>query len=61
MIGAVKTIDTDHEDMVHGAKIVYYGLRRATCCSDISVQIFNGKNKVHLGSLLHNGPVWQVV
>lgn len=32
----------------------------ATCSSDNTVKIFDIKNGAHLGSLRHNGPVWQV-
>lgn len=60
MVSVLETIDTGHEDMIHGAEIDYYGLRLATCSSDNTVKIFDVKNGAHIGSLRHNGPVWQV-
>lgn len=63
MVSVLNTIDTGHEDMIHGAEVDYYGLRLATCSSDNSVKIFDIKNG---GQTLaadlkgHGGPVWQV-
>lgn len=63
MVSVLNTIDTGHEDMIHGAEVDYYGLRLATCSSDNSVKIFDIKNGAHtLSADLkgHGGPVWQV-
>ena len=63
MATLLNTIDTGHEDMIHGAEMDYYGLRLATCSSDSSVKIFDIKNgsQVLLADLKgHQGPVWQV-
>uniref|UniRef100_A0A0K8TPP9 Protein SEC13 homolog n=1 Tax=Tabanus bromius TaxID=304241 RepID=A0A0K8TPP9_TABBR len=63
MVTLLNTIDTGHEDMIHGAEVDYYGLKLATCSSDNSVKIFDIKNG---GQTLaadlkgHAGPVWQV-
>lgn len=63
MVSLLNTIDTGHEDMIHGAELDYYGLRMATCSSDNSVKIFDIKNgsQILLADLKgHGGPVWQV-
>ncbi|XP_058467896.1 protein SEC13 homolog [Malaya genurostris] len=63
MVSVLNTIDTGHEDMIHGAEVDYYGLRLATCSSDNSVKIFDIKSGAQtLAADLkgHCGPVWQV-
>lgn len=63
MVSVLNTLDTGHEDMIHGAELDYYGLRLATCSSDKSVKIFDVKNGGQtLAAELrgHGGPVWQV-
>ncbi|KAL1400835.1 hypothetical protein pipiens_007098 [Culex pipiens pipiens] len=63
MVSVLNTIDTGHEDMIHGAEVDYYGLRLATCSSDNSVKIFDIKSGAQtLAADLkgHGGPVWQV-
>lgn len=63
MVSVLNTVDTGHEDMIHGAEVDYYGLRLATCSSDNSVKIFDIKNGAHqLAADLrgHGGPVWQI-
>lgn len=63
MVTVLNSIETGHEDMIHGAEVDFYGLRLATCSSDHSVKIYNIKNGAH--TLVedlkgHFGPVWQV-
>lgn len=63
MVSVLNTIDTGHEDMIHGAEMDYYGLRLATCSSDNSVKIFdvkNGSQTLAADLKGHGGPVWQV-
>lgn len=63
MVSVLNTIDTGHEDMIHGAEVDYYGLRLATCSSDNSVKIFdikNGGQTLAADLRAHGGPVWQV-
>lgn len=63
MVSVLNTLDTGHEDMIHGAELDYYGLRLATCSSDKSVKIFDVKNggQTLVADLRgHGGPVWQV-
>lgn len=63
MVSLLNTIDTGHEDMIHGAELDYYGLQLATCSSDSSVKIFDVRNgtQVLIADLKgHQGPVWQV-
>lgn len=63
MVSVLNTIDTGHEDMIHGAEVDYYGLRLATCSSDNSVKIFdikNGGQSLAADLKGHGGPVWQV-
>lgn len=63
MVSVLNTIDSGHEDMIHGAEIDYYGLNVATCSSDNSVKIFdikNGGNRLKADLKGHGGPVWQV-
>ncbi|CAD7091048.1 unnamed protein product [Hermetia illucens] len=63
MVTLLNTIDTGHEDMIHGAEVDYYGLRLATCSSDNSVKIFdikNGSQTLVADLKGHGGPVWQV-
>ncbi|XP_055377773.1 protein SEC13 homolog [Condylostylus longicornis] len=63
MVTLLNTVDTGHEDMIHGAEMDYYGLRLATCSSDSSVKIFEIKNgsQILVADLKgHQGPVWQI-
>lgn len=63
MVSLLSRIDTGHEDIIHDAKMDYYGVQLATCSSDHSVKIFSLKNNsaVLTADLRgHYGPVWQV-
>lgn len=63
MVSLINTIETGHEDMIHGAELDYYGLLMATCSSDNTVKIFDVKNEEHvlLAELVgHRAPVWDV-
>ncbi len=56
-------VDTQHEDLVHDAKLDYYGCKLATASSDRTVKIFNVSGSSHVLSATlhgHEGPVWQV-
>lgn len=39
MVSVLQTIDSGHEDLIHGAEIDYYGLNLATCSSDNSIKV----------------------
>jgi protein transport protein SEC13 len=39
MVNVLQSIDSGHEDLIHGAEIDYYGLNLATCASDNSVKV----------------------
>lgn len=39
MVTVAQTIDTGHEDLIHGAEIDFYGLNLATCSSDNSIKV----------------------
>lgn len=39
MVSVLQTIDSGHEDLIHGAVLDYYGLNLATCSSDNSVKV----------------------
>ncbi|CAJ0760608.1 7698_t:CDS:2 [Entrophospora sp. SA101] len=57
------TLETHHEELVHDAKLDYYGKKMATCSSDFTVKIFEieGENHREIETLKgHEGPVWQV-
>lgn len=41
MVSVLQTIDSGHEDLIHGAEIDYYGLNLATCSSDNSIKVKN--------------------
>lgn len=43
MVSVLQTIDSGHEDLIHGAEIDYYGLNLATCSSDNSIKVRNLK------------------
>lgn len=63
MVSMVQVVNTSHEDMIHDAKLDYYGTTLATCSSDDSIRIFDVRDQNHvLKSVLkdHQGPVWQV-
>lgn len=63
MVSLINTVDTGHEDIIHGAELDYYGLKLATCSTDGIVKIFDVKNgNQSLISELkgHQGPVWQI-
>jgi len=59
-------IDTAHEDMIHDARLDFYGKRLATCSSDRTIRVFvvvDGEpQKAGGGAVLkgHTGPVWQL-
>mmetsp|Transcript_1068 Transcript_1068/g.1658 ORF Transcript_1068/g.1658 Transcript_1068/m.1658 type:complete len:303 (-) Transcript_1068:39-947(-) len=63
MTTPLQTFDTKHNDIIHDAKLDYYGKKLATCSSDKTIMIFeivNNEQK-HLTTLNgHRGPVWQV-
>lgn len=46
MVSVLQTIETGHEDLIHGAEIDFYGLNLATCSSDNSIKVKNHKNKL---------------
>mmetsp|Transcript_20097 Transcript_20097/g.29542 ORF Transcript_20097/g.29542 Transcript_20097/m.29542 type:complete len:380 (-) Transcript_20097:361-1500(-) len=57
------SVDTQHDDMVHDAKLDYYGCKLATSSSDRTVKIFDvaGDQYTHTATLQgHEGPVWEV-
>nr|CAG8459193.1 12413_t:CDS:2 [Entrophospora candida] len=57
------SLETHHEDMIHDAKLDYYGKKLATCSSDRSIKIFeiDGDSQREIETLKgHEGPVWQV-
>ncbi|XP_070505658.1 protein SEC13 homolog [Chironomus tepperi] len=63
MVSVLQTIDSGHEDLIHGAEIDYYGLNLATCSSDNSIKIFdikNGGQRLKADLKGHGGPVWQL-
>jgi len=63
MVSVLQSIDSGHEDLIHGAVLDYYGLNLATCSSDNSVKIFdikNGGQRLKAELKGHGGPVWQV-
>jgi len=63
MVSVLQSIDSGHEDLIHGAEIDYYGLNLATCSSDNCVKIFdikNGGQRLKADLKGHGGPVWQV-
>jgi hypothetical protein len=35
----LQTLDSGHEDFIHGAEIDYYGLNLATCSSDNTIKV----------------------
>lgn len=39
MVSVLQSIDSGHEDLIHGAEIDYYGLNLATCSSDNCVKV----------------------
>lgn len=39
MVSVLQTIDSGHEDLIHGAEIDYYGLNLATCSSDNTIKV----------------------
>ncbi|CRK94492.1 CLUMA_CG007998, isoform A [Clunio marinus] len=63
MVSVLQSIDSGHEDLIHGAEIDYYGLNLATCSSDNCIKIFdikNGGQRLKADLKGHGGPVWQV-
>lgn len=58
------SIDTEHQDMIHDAKLDYYAKRLATCSSDRSIKIYDiiQDQQYSLAHSIqgHDGPVWQV-
>jgi len=59
MAATMDKIETNHDDMVHDVQFDYYSKRVATCSSDRTIKIFEGKNLVATIHG-HQGPVWQV-
>lgn len=51
MVSVQQTIDTGHEDLIHGAEIDFYGLNLATCSSDNTIKVNktpkNNKSNLH--------------
>lgn len=39
MVSVLQSIDSGHEDLIHGAVLDYYGLNLATCSSDNCVRV----------------------
>lgn len=39
MVSVLQSIDSGHEDLIHGAVLDYYGLNLATCSSDNTVKV----------------------
>lgn len=39
MVSVLQSIDSGHEDLIHGAELDYYGLNLATCSSDNCVKV----------------------
>ncbi|XP_055906637.1 protein SEC13 homolog [Eupeodes corollae] len=63
MVSLINTIETCHNEMIHGSELDYYCLYLATCASDNAVKIFDIKNEEHVlvAELMgHRGPVWEV-
>ncbi|KAG5671574.1 hypothetical protein PVAND_001767 [Polypedilum vanderplanki] len=63
MVSVLQTLDSGHEDLIHGAEIDYYGLNLATCSSDNTIKIFdikNGGQRLKADLKGHAGPVWQI-
>jgi protein transport protein SEC13 len=63
MVSMVQVVNTSHENIIHDAKLDYYGTTLASCSSDDSIRIFDVRDQNHvLKSVLkdHQGPVWQV-
>lgn len=58
------TIISGHSDIIHDAKMDFYGIRLATASSDKTIKIFsvqpNKENKLMATLSGHEGPVWQV-
>lgn len=58
------TIISGHSDIIHDAKMDFYGIRLATASSDRTIKIFsvqpNKENKLLATLSGHEGPVWQV-
>lgn len=58
------SIDTQHQDMIHDAKLDYYAKRLATCSSDRTIKIYDiiEDQQYQLAAEIqaHDGPVWQV-
>lgn len=54
MVSVLQSIDSGHEDLIHGAELDYYGLNLATCSSDNCVKVkfvkFNNKKSVLIDS-----------
>ncbi|XP_071440515.1 protein SEC13 homolog [Hetaerina americana] len=63
MVSLLNTVDTCHEDMIHDAKLDYYGIRMATASSDKSVRLFHVENgrQIPIAKLIgHEAAVWEV-
>mmetsp|Transcript_9459 Transcript_9459/g.11345 ORF Transcript_9459/g.11345 Transcript_9459/m.11345 type:complete len:315 (+) Transcript_9459:251-1195(+) len=58
------SLDTQHQDMVHDAKLDYYAKRLATCSSDRLIKVYDILEDQHYQLAAdiqsHDGPVWQI-
>jgi len=42
-MNSICSVDTAHEDMIHDSQFDYYSTRLATCSSDRTIKVFDGK------------------
>lgn len=60
----IKSLDTNHKDVIHDIAFDYYGRRMATCSSDQAVKIWNlndeGLWELNATLKSHSGAVWKV-
>lgn len=59
-----KSINVDHEDLIHDVAYDFYGKRMATCSSDQKVKVWDqdeaGNWTCSASWKTHNGSVWKV-
>ena len=59
-----KSINADHEDLIHDVAYDFYGKRMATCSSDQKVKVWDqdeaGNWNCSASWKTHNGSVWKV-
>lgn len=48
MVSVLQSIDSGHEDLIHGAVLDYYGLNLATCSSDNCVKVKQNEFDVNI-------------